>query len=54
MSITDTIKQFIGGDGGTVDVTEYRCNECDNTFDSAKSIERVQCMECLSNDVEPA
>lgn len=53
MAITDTIKQLIGYDAGGVSVTEYRCNDCGHTFDSAKSPDRCQCNECLSNDVEP-
>lgn len=53
MSITATIKELIGAGGGTVDLTEYRCTDCGHTFESAKRIERAQCMECLSSDVEP-
>ena len=55
MSITETIKEFIGGDEeADAHLTEYRCVECDHTFESAKTEARVQCMECLSNDVAPA
>ena len=54
MSITDTIKRFIGGEEEGAHLTEYRCAECGNTFESAKREERAQCMECLSNDVAPA
>jgi len=54
MGITDTIRGLLGGDAsGGVEITSYECGECGNTFDSAKTPDRAQCMECLSNDVEP-
>ena len=53
MSITDTIKSFIGGDEAGTHLTEYRCSDCGHTFESAKTEDRAQCMECLSTDVEP-
>lgn len=30
----------------------FECQECGNVFESAKSPERVKCMECLSTDVD--
>lgn len=54
MSITDTIQSLIGSDDGGVEVTTFECAECGHTFESAKDPDRAQCMECLSNDVQPA
>lgn len=53
MAIGQKIRSALGMGSG-VDVTEYECVECGNTFESSKDVERAQCMECLSNDVEPA
>ena len=53
MSITETIKEYIGGEEAGAHLTEYRCTECGHVFESAKTEDRAQCMECLSNDVEP-
>lgn len=52
MSLTQQIKEFIGGDDSGVEVHEYHCNDCGNDFESAKQPERTQCPECISNDVE--
>lgn len=52
MSIMNVISRLLGGDGGSLQMREYECSECDHTFESAKQPERAQCMECLSNDLE--
>lgn len=52
MSIASTIGEWTGYSDEAIDVTEYRCTDCGGTFESAKSMERVQCLECLSNDFE--
>lgn len=53
MSIIDTIKDALSADDGGVRVHLYECQECGDQFESAKSADRAQCMECLSMDVEP-
>lgn len=52
MPISKILGRLLGSDSGGVEIKKYECNECGNTFDSAKRPERSQCMECLSNDVE--
>lgn len=52
MSIANLISRLLGGDGGGVEMREYECEECGNTFESAKRPERAKCMECFSNDLE--
>lgn len=54
MAITDTLKSLIGTDESGVEVTTFECGECGHTFESAKTADRAQCMECLSNDVRRA
>ncbi len=34
-------------------VRTFECRDCGNEFESAKSPDRAQCMECLSHDAEP-
>lgn len=51
MSVVDTLKDFISTDSG-VTVKEYRCTDCEGTFESAKDPDRAACPECLSHDVE--
>lgn len=50
MSITNILGRLLGGDGGGLEMREYECGECGNTFESAKQPERAQCMECFSNE----
>lgn len=50
MSIVQKLKSTFGMGGG-IAVDTFRCEECGNEIESSKSIERVQCMECLSSDV---
>ena len=51
MSISNLLDRLLGDGGASIDVREYECAECGNTFESAKRPERAQCMDCLSNDV---
>lgn len=54
MSIVDSIKSIVGvGDTG-ISFTTYRCEECGEIFESAKTIDRVQCTECLSREISEA
>ncbi len=54
MSMVDSIKSILGvGDTG-VSFTSYRCDECGNVFESAKSLDRVQCTDCLSREISEA
>ncbi|MFB6170951.1 MAG: hypothetical protein ABEJ23_00335 [Haloarculaceae archaeon] len=51
MSITESLKDFLGVGGSTTSIERYRCADCDHTFESAKSPDRCSCPECLSHDV---
>lgn len=52
MSVLGKVRRFFQTDGQTVELYDYECNDCGDRFESAKSPDRAQCMECLSNDVE--
>lgn len=52
MSVISKLKSAVGLESDGITVYEYRCNECDAMFESAKQGQRAQCNECLSNDVE--
>lgn len=51
MSVIDTIKTVVGLDSGAI-THEYRCQDCDNEFESAKDPDRASCMNCMSYNVE--
>lgn len=51
MGVVDKLSNLLPG-GDTTRVYKYECQECGNTFESAKGPDRAQCMDCLSNDVE--
>lgn len=52
MGLTDVVDSLLGSDSGTVSVSVFECQDCGETFESAKQPGRVACKECLSNDVE--
>lgn len=51
MSALQKLKALFGSDGDSAEFRHYECRKCDHGFRSAKSPERVQCPECLSNDI---
>lgn len=51
MSLGSLLSKLLGSAGSNVEFREYECDECGNTFQSAKRPERVQCPDCLSNDL---
>lgn len=53
MSMFGTLKSLVGLDDSEIRIALYKCRECGNVFESSKSIDRVHCMECLSDDVVP-
>jgi protein-arginine kinase activator protein McsA len=53
MSVIETVKSVLPvADDSGVETTEYVCTDCESTFPSAKSDERVACPDCLSKEVE--
>lgn len=50
MPLSKFISGLFGGDSSGLDTNEFECEDCGNTFESAKRPERVQCMECLSSE----
>lgn len=46
------LKEFVAPDDDDIR-RPYLCHGCDNQFMSAKQPQRVQCPECLGNDVDP-
>lgn len=53
MSVLQRIKSVIPTvEDDQITVTEFECQDCGNTFESAKPPDRAQCVECLSHDVE--
>jgi predicted Zn-ribbon and HTH transcriptional regulator len=51
MSVIQKLKSALPVDDETVTKRTYECQECGHTFESAKTPDRAQCVECLSNDV---
>lgn len=51
MSIVDTVKSVFGVGSSSISLDMYECEDCDSTFESAKTADRAQCPDCLSNDV---
>ena len=51
MSIIQQLKSLVPSGESGVQRQTYECQDCGNVFSTSKSPERVQCMECLSNDV---
>ena len=55
MSALNELKSYLPGfDDGGVSTTTYECQDCGHTFQSAKSPDRAQCMDCMSHEVEAA
>lgn len=52
MSLSDLIGGIFGSSGSGVETGAFECQDCRSTFESAKDVDRLQCPECLSNDVE--
>lgn len=50
MSVLDTVRSLLSGSGGA-STTTFRCPECEQTFESAKSEDRAVCPDCLSHEV---
>lgn len=51
MSIIQQLKSAIPGVEEGLQRRTYECQDCGNVFTSAKSPNRVECTECLSQDV---
>jgi predicted Zn-ribbon and HTH transcriptional regulator len=51
MSVIQKIKSALPVDDNTVTKRTYECQECGHVFESAKTPDSAQCVECLSHDV---
>lgn len=53
MSALDSIKSIIPGtgDGSDVSTQTFECDDCGETFETAKDLDRAECPECLSRSV---
>lgn len=52
MSVVDKLKSAVGLEDESATKKRFRCNDCDNEFESFKQPRRASCMECMGNDVE--
>lgn len=51
MSVLQKLKNLFG-ESNSVQFRYYGCRKCGHEFRSAKTPERAQCPECLSNDLD--
>jgi ribosomal protein S27AE len=51
MSVIQKLKSALPIEDEGVTTRTYECESCGEVFESAKTPDRVQCMECLSTDV---
>jgi predicted Zn-ribbon and HTH transcriptional regulator len=52
MSVLQKVKSILPVDDDGIERRTYNCQNCGNTFESAKTPDRAQCMECMSHDIE--
>ncbi|WP_248895660.1 hypothetical protein [Haloplanus halobius] len=51
MSVLQKLKSVLPVEDEGVTRRTYECQDCGNVFESAKTPDRAECMECLSADV---
>jgi predicted Zn-ribbon and HTH transcriptional regulator len=53
MGLTDLFSTVLGSGEGNMSVKVYECQECGETFETAKNKKRrISCPECVSGDVQ--
>jgi predicted Zn-ribbon and HTH transcriptional regulator len=51
MSVMQKLKSVLPFEDAGVTKRTYECQDCGNTFESAKTPDRAMCVECMSQDV---